>query len=119
MSQTQVLTISNAVAALLLGKATSWSMDNNDYETLVVEGCDKPTQSEVDAKLSELIAEQPLTSCKEKAKQLIAETDWSALPDVGLVNQADFIAYRAALRALIINPVANPVWPTEPTPEWG
>lgn len=56
---------------------------------------------------------------KDKAKKLIADCDWSALPDVGLVNQSDFIAYRAALRALIINPVANPVWPTEPTPEWG
>lgn len=63
--------------------------------------------------------EQKKQRCKQKATAKIAAVDWSVLPDAGLVNQADFIAYRAALRALIINPVADPVWPTEPTPDWG
>lgn len=56
--------------------------------------------------------------CKDQAKNLISKSDWSTLSDVTLKNQADFIAYRAAIRALIINPVAEPTWPTEPTPEW-
>lgn len=63
--------------------------------------------------------QQLIDACKLEAKAKIAKTDWAVLPDVGLVNQADFIAYRAALRELIINPVADPVWPTEPTPDWG
>jgi len=77
------------------------------------------TEAEIDAEVARLVAQQPFDDCKAKAKQLIAACDWSALPDVALANQADFIAYRAALRALIINPVADPVWPTEPTPDWG
>ena len=77
------------------------------------------TNQQIQDELNRLVALAPLVDCKNAAKEKIALTDWSALPDVGLVNQADFIAYRAALRALIINPVANPVWPAEPTPEWG
>ena len=56
--------------------------------------------------------------CSAQAKTLIAATDWAVLPDVGLANVSDFTAYRATLRQLILNPVADPVWPTEPTPVW-
>lgn len=55
---------------------------------------------------------------KLKAKQLIAATDWAVLPDVGLKNAAEFVTYRGILRGLIITPVADPAWPTEPTPIW-
>ena len=79
----------------------------------------EPTRQELDDEVARLTALQPLNDCKNFAKKLIALTDWAVLPDVGLVNQADYTTYRAALRALIINPVADPVWPTEPTPEWG
>ena len=56
--------------------------------------------------------------CVSQAKYLIAQADWSMLPDVGLANVSDFTAYRATLRALILNPVADPVFPTEPQPVW-
>ena len=51
----------------------------------------------------------------EKAKTLIQKTDWAVLPDVGLTNQSDFIEYRKTLRNYIINPVADPEWPAQPT----
>jgi tRNA G37 N-methylase Trm5 len=57
-------------------------------------------------------------TCKERAKQLLSATDWSILPDVALINKPDFEAYRAELRELVLNPVANPTFPTEPTPVW-
>jgi hypothetical protein len=65
-------------------------------------------------------------SCSDQAKNILAATDWTSIPDVGnptestpyLVNQAAFIAYRSQIRALAINPVANPVWPTQPTEQW-
>lgn len=79
----------------------------------------QPTKIQIDEEIAKLQAQQKFDDCKVIAKEKIAATDWAVLPDVGLINQADFIAYRAALRALIINPVANPVWPTEPTPDWG
>jgi len=78
----------------------------------------KPTEQEVNAEIARLQAEEPLKNCKEEAKKRIAASDWSVLPDVGLSNVSEFEAYRATLRALIKNPVANPSFPTEPNPVW-
>ena len=65
-------------------------------------------------------------SCKDQATVILNNTDWTSIADVGdpakanpyLVNQADFISYRSAIRALAVNPVANPVWPVAPTEQW-
>lgn len=82
----------------------------------------------VNVKYSDVLAEYDnymigvgKAKCKEQAKELIAATDWAVLSDVTakLVNQQDFVTYRATLRDLIINPVATPEFPTEPTPTWG
>ena len=70
------------------------------------------------AKATELANQKTFDQCKDEAKKRIAATDWSVLPDVGLANVAAFETYRAALRELIKNPVADPVWPTEPQPIW-
>jgi hypothetical protein len=56
--------------------------------------------------------------CKEKAKTLLAATDWAVLPDVGLSNQDAFVFYRLNLRNLVKDPVVEPVWESEPTPVW-
>lgn len=74
----------------------------------------KPTWAQVQAELQNVLA----SDNKVEAKKRIAATDWSVLPDVGLANKSEFEAYRAQLRALITNPVANPTWPTEPEPVW-
>lgn len=65
-------------------------------------------------------------ACSDQAKAILTATDWTSIADVGnpdasnpyLVNQTAFIAYRSQIRALAINPVANPVWPTQPTEQW-
>ena len=57
--------------------------------------------------------------CKQKAKALLASSDWSVLPDVQITNKADFDNYRAILRGYVISPVTNPTWPQEPQPIWG
>ena len=56
--------------------------------------------------------------CKSKSKELIANCDWSVLPDVNLQNKSQFENYRSRLRELIVNPVENPVFPIEPDPIW-
>lgn len=113
-----MVTISNALFMLTPG--AQWSISDNDYDTLVWQSPEipQPSKAEVDAKVAEMEAYAPLKATKDEAKRLIAASDWSVLPDVGLVNGADFVAYRAALRNLIKNPVANPSWPTEPQPIW-
>lgn len=66
-----------------------------------------------------------LTLCKSQASQLLAETDWTEIPSVTntannphLVNGAEFITYRDALRVLAVYPVENPTWPVKPTTVW-
>lgn len=110
--------ITNALQTLR--PSAEWVLRGDSYDGL--EWLDKvqtkPTENEVQDCITMLVLEQPFKDCKSKAKELIANTDWSVLADVGITNGADFVAYRAALRALIVNPVANPEWPTEPQPVW-
>ena len=64
--------------------------------------------------------------CKQQAVSLLQATDWTTIPDVAnpsasnpyLMNQGAFIAWRSQVRALAVNPVANPVFPAQPTEEW-
>lgn len=64
---------------------------------------------------------------KLMASQLLAETDWTTIPDVSdpavsnpyLTNKAAFSAYRGAVRAIAINPTAgNLTWPVKPSAVW-
>jgi hypothetical protein len=73
------------------------------------------------------VEEQALKlDCKQQAVTLLQATDWTTIPDVAnpsasnpyLMNQGAFIAWRSQVRALAVNPVANPVFPAQPTEEW-
>ena len=92
---------------------------NNGIEAFDANGnsvaIDVDLVAEEDKKLA---AQQKLDDCKNQAKQKIANCDWSVLPDVNISNRAEFEAYRAKLRGYILNPVADPVFPTEPQPVW-
>lgn len=64
---------------------------------------------------------------KATATSLLQETDWTAIADVGnpqmsnpyLANQAEFIAYRNAIRNIAVYPTAGDlVWPVVPTEDW-
>jgi hypothetical protein len=65
-------------------------------------------------------------TCKQQAVALLQATDWTTIPDVAnpsasnpyLMNQGAFIAWRSQVRALAVNPVANPVFPAQPNEEW-
>ena len=106
---------------------SEWAMSNEDYSTLQwFSDTPKPTQEELDALATstyEAIAKQ---DCSNQAKSILTATDWTSIPDVGnpdasnpcLVNQAAFIAYRSQIRALAIDPVVDPVWPTAPIEQW-
>lgn len=68
----------------------------------------KPTNDELKAR------------CKEQAKRLLADSDWSQQADVAVVlnNKEEFDAYRAAVRGLFLRPVPEPIWPDEPEADW-
>lgn len=62
--------------------------------------------------------EQISVSNKERAEELLLESDWSVLPDVPLANKSEWEAYRSVLRQIAINPTVDPVWPVKPESVW-
>jgi hypothetical protein len=78
----------------------------------------KPTWDDIYLAWINEIKIESINNCKSKAKDLIANCDWSVLPDVKLQNKIDFENYRSQLRNYIINPVENPIFPNEPQPIW-
>lgn len=64
---------------------------------------------------------------KNKASNLLSETDWTTIPDVAdpavsnpyLSNAAEFAAYRSQLRQIAVYPpVTVDTWPTKPQEVW-
>lgn len=106
---------------------TSWNLSGDFYDGLIwLSDTPKPTQEELDALWPSTQEEMAMQDCKTKAKELLYETDWSTIPDVAnpavsnpyLINASEFAAYRSQVRALAVNPVADPVWPVMPTEQW-
>lgn len=109
------------LALVALHPTAKWVLHEDNYEAL--EWLDteipKPSKKQIDDEIEKIIANYDFEQCKKKAKELIALTDWSVLPDVNLANKSDFEAYRATLRNFIVNPVADPVFPPTPEAVWG
>lgn len=74
--------------------------------------------NEVQYDLTSVTEQAAKDACKEKAKALLAQTDWAVLPDVGLANQDVFVFYRLNLRNLVKNPVPDAVFEDVPTAIW-
>lgn len=56
---------------------------------------------------------------KQKAKELLAESDWTQIPDSGLANVEEFATYRTKLRQIAINPPSGVApWPEKPNNIW-
>jgi hypothetical protein len=63
--------------------------------------------------------EQLRQKTKQQAEYLLQQTDWTQMPDVDLVNKADFTAYRVEVRAIALNPpVTVSEWPVKPEEVW-
>ena len=59
-----------------------------------------------------------LAACKSKAINLLSETDWTQVSDCPLKNKQEFSEYRNKVRALALNPVVSPVFPSKPEEQW-
>lgn len=113
-----MITIAHALNTLRPN--AQWAVSNNSYSeiTWLDTVQTKPTEAEVNAEVARLTEQVPFDACVSEAKRLLALSDWSVLPDVNISNKSEFEAYRAELRTLMFNPVASPVFPTEPQPNW-
>jgi len=84
-----------------------------------------PTEEEINAKIQELLAAEPLRLLREERDRRLAETDWRATVDYPGTDQNEWRTYRQALRdlpAATAEPqldengqLTNVTWPTKPT----
>ena len=83
----------------------------------------QPTEEEIQAKIAELEAAEPLRLLRIQRNQLLQETDWTQNRDVTLANDAEWAAYRQSLRDLpnTATPeldeygnLTNVTWPEKP-----
>ena len=61
-----------------------------------------------------------------QGKTILSNTDWTAIASVAdpaesnpyLMNRPDFLTYRSAVRAIVLNPSYDSVYPEAPTEQW-
>ena len=60
------------------------------------------------------------------SEQILSDTDWTAIASVAdpaesnpyLTNRQEFLVYRSAVRAIVLNPAFDSVFPEEPIEVW-
>jgi hypothetical protein len=116
----------NIVKALeSLAPGAEWSVNAEDYNQINWLSLDipKPTRTQVEAKIQELRAAEPMRLLRVERDRLLAETDWWAVSDRTMTSEQS--AYRQALRDLpdTATPVLDPTsrlgisgvdWPVKP-----
>ena len=117
-------TISDAI--LILRPGADWIQRGEDYSGLewLDSSQTKPTETEINNKISELDAAEAMRLLRLERNSRIAETDWRASSDLTLSN--DWKTYRQALRDLPASSspkldshfdldLTSVTWPTEPS----
>jgi hypothetical protein len=112
-------------AILKLTPGAQFSVNAEDYNQITWLSPDipQPTILEVEAKIAELKAAEPMRLLRVERDRLIAETDWWVLPD--RTPTSEQLAYRQALRDLpttaapVLDPtnplgISGVTWPTKP-----
>ena len=110
----------------VLKPKAQWTLLGEDYSglTWLDSGQTKPTETEINSKISELNNAEPMRLLRIERDERIAKTDWRALSDLTLSDA--WKTYRQALRDLpaSASPKLNSdyeldltsvTWPTEPS----
>lgn len=115
-------------ASILAPGIPFYVIGDEGFDSTIAWQVDPPpdiTDDAINTQLQLLWDDYPLALCAEQAKQRLQRTDWSELSSVSdasidphLLNKNEYDDYRLAIRRLMISPVVNPSWPTEPTPQW-
>lgn len=112
-----------ADAILLLRPEAIFTIHKNEYSTLkwLDEVQTKPSEEEINAKIAELQAAEPMRLLRIERSRLLQHSDWMANSDVVMTDE--WRAYRQALRDLPANSqpeldnngnLINVTWPTSP-----
>jgi len=109
---------------------SEWAVTGDQYSRLtwLDKNQTKPTEEEINTKISELKNAEPFRLLREERNKLIAETDWTQLKDIDLdiIRERNWKNYRQALRDLPekSNPklddygrldMSSVNWPTKPS----
>lgn len=93
-----------------------WDMPDGNYASLnwLDTNQTKPSEADVNAKITELQNAEPLKLLRKERDQKLAETDFYALSDVTM--SAAMTTYRQALRDITetYSSLDTVVWPTKP-----
>ena len=118
-----------SAALVALAPEAEWSMNAENYDQLEWFSADipKPTLAEVNAKVAELKAAEPMRLLRIERDRLLAETDWviTMHKEKGTNIPAAWKTYRQALRDLPDNStpvldnttilgISGVTWPTKP-----
>ena len=91
-----------ADALTILRPDSSWNLDGSEYSGLewLDSGATKPTESELNTKVAELDAAEPMRLLREERNILLSETDWvvARSTETGVAIPNDWKVYRQALR---------------------
>jgi len=99
---------------------TEWQMSGNTYEglTWLDENTTKPTQEDLEAKVTELEGLVDITALREVRNAKLAETDWVVTmhKELGTNIPAAWKTYRQALRDITdtYTSLDDVVWPEKP-----
>ena len=119
-----------ADALTILRPDSSWNIDGLEYSTIewLDSGATKPSESELNTKVAELDAAEPMRLLREERNQLLSETDWMVTRSIetGVAMSNDWKTYRQALRDLPASSspsldeyynldLTSVTWPTEPS----
>jgi hypothetical protein len=120
--------ITEALGALRPG--AQWACRDNDYDQIVWYSTDQtlPTLIELEEKIIELEAAEPMRILREIRDWYLKESDWSQLQDLRTIRGAEWCAawdnYRVQLRNLPesgitpyfdeMNFIQGVTWPTKP-----
>jgi len=118
-----MITTSTAIFALF--PKARFTMNAEDYDQIIWHSDDitKPTLSEINAKITELEAAEPMRLLREERDRRLGQTDWRDLPSYPGTDQDEWRTYRQALRDLpsTAEPqldengqLTNVTWPTKP-----
>ena len=117
-------------ALIALRPKAEWSLDGDDYSglTWLDKTQTKPTEEEINTKVTELSNSEPFKLLREERNRRLAETDWTQLKDIDLdiIRERNWKNYRQALRDLPAksNPkldsfgdldMSSVNWPTKPS----
>jgi hypothetical protein len=122
--------IGYAEALTDLYPGAQWTIRDNNYDLLEWMHTDilKPAKQELDAKIVELEADEPMRVVRDVRNYLLLHSDWTQGADIRALRGTDWCAawdsYRQALRDLTesgIEPlvdqmgvIINVVWPEKP-----